>query len=99
MFSGIFEGWHLVILLVVGVLVFGKNLPSVGRNLGKSLAELKKGLRGIEDDVDNTSTAARQEPAAALQPPPRPPQRVVPTAPKFEDNAGVISNPQNPPSA
>jgi sec-independent protein translocase protein TatA len=33
-----------VIILVVAVLIFGKRLPEVGRGLGKSLVEFKKGL-------------------------------------------------------
>ncbi len=48
-------GWELVIIAVVGLLIFGKRLPEVGRSLGKGIVEFKKGLQGIEDDV-NTAT-------------------------------------------
>jgi sec-independent protein translocase protein TatA len=46
-------GWELVIIAVVGLLIFGKRLPEVGRSLGKGIVEFKKGLQGIEDDVNS----------------------------------------------
>ena len=46
-------GWGEVLILgVVGLLIFGKRLPEVGRSLGKGLVEFKKGLAGIEDNID-----------------------------------------------
>ncbi len=81
---------EILILLVIGVLLFGRRLPEVGRYLGKGIVEFKKGIKGIEDDVDGTLT--RQD-AAPLEAP-RPPQRVTTTAPKFEDNAGAITPPK-----
>ena len=46
-------GWQeIVILLVIGILIFGKRLPEVGRNFGKSIVEFKKGIKGIGDDID-----------------------------------------------
>ncbi len=41
-------------MLVIGglaVLLFGKRLPEVGRSLGRSVVEFKKGLRGVEDEL------------------------------------------------
>ena len=47
-------GWaEIVCILAVGVLVFGKRLPDVGRNIGRGLVEFKKGLKGIEGDVED----------------------------------------------
>lgn len=71
----------LLVLGALGVLLFGRKLPEVGRSLGKGLAEFKKGLKGIEDDIDGSTH--RSEPPPLEQP--RPPQRVTTTAPKFED--------------
>jgi sec-independent protein translocase protein TatA len=48
---------EMIIVGVVAVLLFGKRLPEVGRSLGKGLVEFKKGIRGIEDDL-NTSTSS-----------------------------------------
>jgi len=84
---------EILIILVIGVLLFGRRLPEVGRYLGKGIVEFKKGMKGLEDDLvdGSSSTAMRPEPPALEQP--RPPQRVPTTAPKFEDNAGAITTP------
>ena len=42
-------------LLVIGLLIFGRRLPEVGRSVGRSIVEFKKGVKGIEDDVDDAS--------------------------------------------
>ena len=47
--------WEIAIILVVALLVFGRRLPEVGRSLGRSIIEFKKGIKGIEDDVDKAS--------------------------------------------
>ena len=75
----------LLILGALGVLLFGRKLPEVGRSLGKGLAEFRKGLKGIEDDIDGPTNTNRYEAPPQQQELPRPPQRVTPTAPKFED--------------
>ena len=40
-----------IIIGAIGLLIFGKRLPEVGRSLGKGIVEFKKGLSGVEDDV------------------------------------------------
>ena len=53
-------GWmEITILMLLGVLIFGKRLPEVGKSLGKGIVEFKKGLAGIEDDID---TSVKQPP-------------------------------------
>jgi TatA/E family protein of Tat protein translocase len=42
---------EMIVLLILGLLLFGGRLPEVGRSIGKSLVEFRKGLRGIKDDV------------------------------------------------
>jgi sec-independent protein translocase protein TatA len=58
----LFGPWEIVIIGVVAVLIFGRRLPEVGRNLGQSLVEFKKGLSGVKDDVkgslDDVKSAA-----------------------------------------
>lgn len=81
---------QLIVLLVIGVLLFGRKLPEVGRYLGKGIVEFKKGMKGLEDEVD-TSSSARPEAPVLEQP--RPPQRVMTTAPKFEDSPSTIQTP------
>ena len=74
---------EIMLLLVLGVLLFGRNLPALGRSLGKTVTEFKRGVKGMEDDFEGTGGA---NPQAAVTPEPvRPPQRVTSNAPKFED--------------
>ncbi len=48
--------WELLILGGLGLLIFGRRLPEVGRGLGRSIVEFRKGLKGIEDDVEEASS-------------------------------------------
>src|SRR5438128_2477875 len=80
---------EILVLLLLGVLLFGRRLPEVGRYLGKGIVEFKKGMKGLEDDVDG-GTTVRQEPMIEQ---PRPPQRVTASTPKFNDDAGAATNP------
>ena len=45
-----------IILLILGLLIFGRRLPEVGRSIGRSIVEFKKGIKGIEDDIEDTSS-------------------------------------------
>src|SRR5438874_11727110 len=81
---------ELLILMVIGVLLFGRKLPEVGRYLGKGIVEFKKGMKGLEDEIDSSASARPEAPALEQ---PRPPQRVMTTAPKFEDSPQNIQTP------
>jgi sec-independent protein translocase protein TatA len=82
---------EILVILILGVLFFGKRLPEVGRYLGKGIVEFKKGMKGLEDEIEGSTNIQRHEPAALE--PPRPPQRVATTAPKFEDNPANVPQP------
>jgi len=43
---------EIIIILVIALLLFGRRLPEVGRSLGKGIVEFKKGLKGVEDEID-----------------------------------------------
>jgi sec-independent protein translocase protein TatA len=80
--SGLFAFFNLnpmemVVIGVVAVLLFGSRLPGVARSVGKSVTEFKKGLRGIEDEVDSASSGARRVTSSYDD-------HEEPTAPKFE---------------
>ncbi len=51
---------ELVIVAFVSLLMFGNRLPSVMRSLGKSVTEFKKGVAGIEDEIDQAVTADKK---------------------------------------
>ena len=49
---GLFEGWHLIILVLVIVLLFGaKRLPDAARGLGRSLRIFKSEVKQMQDDT------------------------------------------------
>lgn len=53
-------------MLVIGgavLLIFGNRLPSVMRSLGKSVVEFKKGVSGVEDEIE-AQVAAEKKPAS-----------------------------------
>ena len=82
---------HWLIFGIIGILLFGKRLPEMGRYFGKTIIEFNQGMKGLEDDVDGDSTPARREPSAVE--PPRPPQRLTTNVPKFEDNPNNLTPP------
>ena len=53
---------ELLIVAFVSLLMFGNRLPSVMRSLGKSVTEFKKGIAGIEDEIDQAVTADKKTP-------------------------------------
>jgi sec-independent protein translocase protein TatA len=71
------SGFELIVIMVVALLLFGKRLPEVARSLGKGVVEFKKGLKGVEDDLDQSSYQApkqnsynAEKPAQGSSPPP-----------------------------
>jgi len=61
-------GAEWIIIAIIGLLLFGKRLPEVGKSLGRSIVEFKKGLKGIEEDIDR---AVEQDQQEMLPPPER----------------------------
>ena len=61
-FKGLFEGWHIVILILVVVIVFGwKRLPDVARSLGRSMRILKTEVEEMKKDGKSTPSAASSD--------------------------------------
>ena len=84
-FIGSIGPWEIIVLLGLGLLIFGKRLPEVGKSLGKGIVEFKKGLAGIEDEIDT----AGQSSQAKTQDPSNPPQSPTSLPPQS------ISRPQS----
>ena len=56
-----------IVIGLVMLLLFGKRLPEVGKSLGKGIVEFKKGLKGVEDDVETRSNPGYQQPQSNYQ--------------------------------
>jgi sec-independent protein translocase protein TatA len=83
---------EIVFIVGLGLLLFGRKLPDVGRYLGRSMIEFKKGMKGLEDDVESTGNLNNPMNNPVPMEQPRPPQRVMNAPPRFEDNPGNITN-------
>ncbi|HYW78160.1 MAG TPA: twin-arginine translocase TatA/TatE family subunit [Thermoguttaceae bacterium] len=46
--------FEIIIIAMIVLLLFGNRLPSVMRSMGQGIVEFKKGVRGIENEVDNS---------------------------------------------
>lgn len=62
------DPWHLLVLGVVALLLFGKRLPEVGRSLGRGIAEFKKGLHDVQNEM-NRASHEEEPPRRKLKPP------------------------------
>lgn len=88
--SGVGSG-EMLMLGLIALLLFGKNLPEVARNFGHGLAEFKKGMSGFQKEFNAQLNPLRyEEPkknannnAAKSRPIAKEAERKV-SAPKFE---------------
>ena len=51
----------LIVIAAIAFLLFGNRLPSVMRSLGRSVTEFKKGVAGIEDDINDAVAKAEKQ--------------------------------------
>lgn len=87
---------ELLVILALGVLLFGKRLPEVGRSLGKGIVEFKRGLKDVNRDIETQSSQPETSPKAiADDPSPSLPQADA----RRVSQTDVVENTQsNPPS-
>ena len=63
MLRGMFEGWHLIILLLVVVVLFGgKRLPDAARGMGRSLRIFKSEMKEMQEEDHRPAQAKAPEP-------------------------------------
>ena len=58
-FGGQLGPFEIIAICVVALLIFGRRLPEVGRSLGKGIVEFKRGLAGIENDINDAASKQR----------------------------------------
>ncbi|MCI3240620.1 MULTISPECIES: Sec-independent protein translocase subunit TatA [Streptomyces] len=80
------EPWHLLIVAIVIIVLFGsKKLPEAARGLGKSMRILKSEAKAMKDDGAPTAAASSDgtpEPSAA---------KVIQSAPGDATSARTVS--------
>ena len=55
-------GWEeLVLIGVLGVLLFGRRLPDMGKSLGKTIVEFKKGLSAAGEEISKGAEEEKPE--------------------------------------
>lgn len=57
-------GFEWAVLLVLGLLIFGKRLPEVGKSLGRGIVEFRKGVQGLQDEVETEVNNPKPNPYA-----------------------------------
>jgi sec-independent protein translocase protein TatA len=60
------QPWHIIVLVVVVLLLFGaKRLPDLAKSVGQSLRIIKTEIKDVADDDVGGATNAAVEPKAA----------------------------------
>jgi len=64
-------GAEWLVIAALGLLIFGKRLPEIGKGLGRSIIEFKRGIKGVGEEVeqvDGPAKASADRPKLAEQP-------------------------------
>ncbi len=101
---GLFEGWHVVILIVVVVLLFGwKRMPDAARSLGRSMRIFKSEVGEMKNDGKASPPSAASTDTVrgvtVQQPPTTAPQAPTPPTPPAPPVSDPTLTPPAPRSA
>ena len=59
MFEGLFQPIHLLVIFAIALLVFGpKNLPELGKGIGKGIRGFKSAIKREEDKPETAMSPA-----------------------------------------
>jgi sec-independent protein translocase protein TatA len=54
--AGLFQPWHLIVVLVIVLVLFGPSkLPGLGQSLGKSIRDFRGSLKGGDPDEEKSA--------------------------------------------
>jgi sec-independent protein translocase protein TatA len=94
---GLFEGWHIIVLLVLLVVLFGfKRLPDAARSIGRSMRIFKSEVHEMKND-GKSAAASDTVPGETVKDDPVHDQRAPESAPQGtspirEDNSPRTDN-------
>jgi sec-independent protein translocase protein TatA len=80
--------FELCLIALFGLLLFGKRLPEIGRSVGKTIVEFKKGMREVEEDLHNNSAPIQTPPPPSISTPPQLTSSSGPQPYKFDPYTG-----------
>ena len=78
-FLGGFGIVELVVLGLIGILLFGKRLPEIGKSLGRTIVEFEKGLNSTGEEL-NKAVHEGEGPAPTLKAGPSQSKRIAGTS-------------------
>jgi sec-independent protein translocase protein TatA len=59
---GIFEPWHLLLILAIVLIIFGPGkLPEVGKAMGKTIKEFRQASSATLDDLQDKAKPAQEQ--------------------------------------
>jgi TatA/E family protein of Tat protein translocase len=58
------SGPEWLIVAAIGLLLFGKRLPEVGKSLAQGIVQFKKGLKSTEEEIEQASEVKPTPPPA-----------------------------------
>ena len=92
MFRNAFEGWHIVVILLLVVVLFGwKKLPDVTRSVGRSMRIFKSEVNEMKNDgKDGKPSAAASDTVQGQATAPTPPPATPAATPSATDRKSVV---------
>src|SRR6476659_628341 len=90
---GLFEGWHIIVLLVLLVVLFGfKRLPDAARSIGRSMRIFKSEVNEMKNDGKSAASSDTVQGESVRETPRAAEPQPEATSPIREDNSPRTDN-------